>query len=107
MVRASSAFVGFLSTSSPCQMITGVSDGFTPNFSSKASALGSSSSSIQTWSSRLRAANSLRRVASFEWREPTILRPMPALIPNERLARKAFQDDVREVRLLGNYLLQL
>src|SRR3712207_8802995 len=82
MVRASSGFVGFLSTSLPCQMATGVSDGFAPNLSSKASAEGSSSSSIQTWSSRLRAANSLRRVASLEWREPIILRPKPARIPH-------------------------
>src|SRR3712207_7837538 len=72
-------------------MTTGVSDGFAPNFASKVSALGSSSSSIQTWGSRLRAANSLRRVASLEWREPIILRPKPALIPHERLAIKDFR----------------
>src|SRR5215211_1340530 len=88
MVRASSGFVGFLSTSLPCQMVTGVSDGFAPNLSSKVSAPESSSSSTQTWGRRLRAANSLRRVASLEWREPIILRPTPILIRNERLARK-------------------
>src|SRR5215208_5896373 len=51
-------------------MATGVSDGFAPNLSSRASALGSSSSSIHTWGSRLRAANSLRRAASLERRDP-------------------------------------
>jgi hypothetical protein len=92
MVRASSAFVGFFSTSLPRQMTTGVSDDLTPNLSSKApAASGSSSSSTQTWSSRLRAANSLRRVASLERREPIILRPKPALIPHERLAIKALR----------------
>jgi hypothetical protein len=74
-------------------MVTSVSDGFTPNRSRKASAVGSSSSSTQTWGSRLRAANSLRRVASLEWREPIILRPRPVLIPHERLARKYYRGD--------------
>jgi hypothetical protein len=39
----------------------------------------------------LRAANSLRRDASLEWREPIILRPTPTLIKYERLARKALR----------------
>jgi hypothetical protein len=90
-VRANSAFVGFFSTSSPCQMVTGVSEGFAPNLSSKASASGSSTSSIQTWGTRLRAATSLRRAASLEWREPIILRPRPVLIMYVRLARKALR----------------
>src|SRR5215218_6600440 len=69
-------------------MVTGVSEGFAPNLSSKASASGFSSSSIQTWGTRLRAATSLRRAASLEWREPIILRPRPVLIMYVRLARK-------------------
>src|SRR5215218_5723992 len=72
-------------------MVTGVSEGFAPNLSSKASASGFSSSSIQTWGTRLRAATSLRRAASLEWREPIILRPRPVLIMYVRLARKAFR----------------
>jgi hypothetical protein len=69
MARASSALVGFFSTSLPCQMATGVSDGVAPNAWSKASALGSSPSSIQPWTSRFRVAYSRRRVALLEWRE--------------------------------------
>jgi hypothetical protein len=46
IIRASSASAGFLSTSLPCQMATGASDDFVPNLSSKASASGSSPSSI-------------------------------------------------------------
>src|SRR3712207_6244467 len=105
MARANSTFVGFLSTSSPCQTVTGVSDGFAPNLSSKAwAASGSSSSSIQECGSRLRAAISLRRV-------PRVARayyPQAHAGPHQvRTPRdKGLQDDVRKGRFLGDDLLQ-
>src|SRR5918992_569866 len=91
MARASSVFVGFSSTSLPCQMVTGVSDVSVPKLLSRASAPGSSSSSIQTWGRRLRVANPLSRVASLEWRAPR---------------EEGLEDDVREVGLLADDLLQ-
>src|SRR5918994_5730051 len=105
MVRASSAFVGFLSTSSPCQMVTGVSDGFAPNFSSKASASWSSSSSIQTWGSRLRAANSLRPVACRVARADY---PQAQACPHtpRTSGKEGLEDNIGEVGLLGDDLLQ-
>ena len=89
-MRANRRFVGVFSTSSPCQTGTGVSDGLVPSLASSASAIGSSSPT-QTYGIRLRAANSLRRVASPEWREPMILKPRPTFIMYERLARKALR----------------
>src|SRR5215203_2805433 len=104
MVRASSAFVGFLSTSLSCQMVTGVSDASVPNLSSRASTPGSSSRSIQTWGRRLRAANPLSRVARVAraYYPQAETRPHAPRAPRE----EGFEDAVREVGLLGDDLLQ-
>jgi hypothetical protein len=101
------AFVGFFSTSSPCQIATGASDCSAPKRSSKAPAPGSSSSPIQAWGSWLRAANSLRRVASSEWARAYY--PQAQAGPHtDRVPRqKGLEDGVRESGLLGYDLFQL
>ena len=106
MVQASSEFVRLLRTFSPCHMVTGASDGFAPNFSSKASASWFSSSSVKTWGSRLRAANSLRPVASRVARADY---PQAQACPHtpRTSGKEGLEDDVGEVGLLGDDLLQL
>ena len=59
----------------------------TPSWRSSASALGSSSRSIQVCGSRLRAANSRSRRVSGEYRDPTIL--MPATAADQQLPAAA------------------
>src|ERR671921_970150 len=106
MVQANSEFVRLLRTFSPCHMVTGASDGFAPNFSSKASASWFSSSSVKTWGSRLRAANSLRPIASRVARADY---PQAQACPHtpRTSGKEGLEDDVGEVGLLGNDLLQL
>ncbi len=61
--------------------------GETPSPRSRASASLSSSRSMNRCGSRLRAANSRNRRVSGEYREPTILRPVPSSIRIDRRSR--------------------
>ena len=73
----------------PFQITTGVSSGLTLNWRSSDSAIGSFSTSIQSWGRRLRSANCRNRLVSGEKWEPMILSPAPSSTRCERRSRNA------------------